>query len=330
MSRSTNETYATQRLLQMYCSPIPYSLVRPAFDAAVELAGLPNNPFQVSFSSPYVMALYLTSIQPVSTYTCFEFKEGSYLTCDTNESFWFAVDKNGVVRMCGMPPDLAQTYKTFNNQVLPYLFGTETTGFKNGDRMYIYYSDLNNNQLWWADSGEGDGGYTFDTTQTTLKIIQGGELKNAFLNQKCLPELNLTIWGWLDEVGDDLNQLDFLESELETRPTQEQFDTLQTQLDARPTQEQLNTLQTQLDARPTKEELDALQTQLDERPTITPSDSQYGAFFETLNQGLTDSISRLNSALGNEVVSNEAEDEVDGEQSNFSGKDPFRYKKNKY
>ena len=316
MSRFINKFNSDKRSLSAYCDAIPFSYTKPAFDAALEVAGVPNSPFKVSFSSPNVMALYLPNIQPTSIYTCFEFKQGSYLTCDTNQSFWFAVDKNGVVRMCGMPPDSGQVFKQFGNQVLPYLFGVETTGFKNGDRMYIYYSDINNNGLYFANSGEGDGGYTFDTSKTTLTIISGGELirANNASGDNCIPILNNTIWGWLDEVADDLNQLDFLESELETRPTQEQFDTLQTQLDARPTQEQLN----------------ALQTQLDERPTITPSDSQYGAFFETLNQGLTDSISRLSSALGNEVVSNEAEDEVDGEQSNFSGKDPFRYKKNKY
>ena len=92
-----------------YCTPIPYSFTKPAFDAAIEVAPAPPSPsgvpspFYVDFSSPNVMSLLLQSITPLPTYKCYN---PPSVLCNTNESFWFAIDKNGVVRMSGMPPYL--------------------------------------------------------------------------------------------------------------------------------------------------------------------------------------------------------------------------------
>ena len=80
--------------------------------------------------------------------------------------------------------------------------------------MYIYYSDLNTGKLYWADSEEGDGGYTFDVSKTDVITVQGGELKEAFGEQRCIPELNTSIWGWLDTMEADLASIPELEGQV--------------------------------------------------------------------------------------------------------------------
>lgn len=313
MSRSLNKFNTNKRSLQAYCKAIPFSYTKPAFDAALEVAAS-GGLFLVDFSSTDVMSLNLRSINPLSVYRCEDSSKNLY--CDTNESFWFAVDKNGVVRMSGFPPD-SFIFTQLGGTVLPYLFGVETTGFKNGDRMYVYYSDVNNDGLWFANSGEGDGGYTFDTTQTSIIQIDGGELirANDSTGSNCIPKLNTTIWGWLDEVAEDLGRVDSLEKEINSYKEAETI-----------WRNEKSTLESDLSSRPTQEQVVELQNQLDSRPTVTPNDSQYGDFFKKLTDDLTTGISSLQSSLG----SNEADDEVDEGQSNFSGNDPFNYKKNKY
>ncbi len=310
MSRANYAQLAKNRSLGFYCNAIPYSFTKPAFDAAIEAApsgGL----FLVDFGSPDVMALNLRGISPIDTYKCQDFSKNLY--CDTNESFWFAVDKNGVVRMSGFPP-LSNIFNVFGGTVLPYLFGVETTGFKNGDRMYIYYSDLNSGQLYWANSEEGDGGYTFDTTQTEAIQIDGGKLESAFMAQKCIPELNTTIWGWLDEMSEELSEVEALNSQIfDYTESQNEWETEETDLKA-----QISAL--------TKERDDALLANTTSGGANDAQIQKYDDFFTTFGDRLTQSVNTLNSTLG----SNEAEDEVEDDTSNFSGNDPFKYKKNNY
>lgn len=321
------------------CKPIPYSVAEPALLKAQEYTQELNSGFTNNITQNVDLTLPLAS--NIVLYGIY-FNYGDIIRYDPyyergDDMFFYAVDKNGLIRLSsakGFSEFSVTQRNTFGYaEVLPFLYGIQTTGLREGDPLYVYYSNENSDSLIFINSGiNEDGSFPFklgrvDYYSDFPQVVDGE-------NIPCPKDIKLSVWGWLDEVGSDLAQVDSLTSENQRlndevftyEQSEAEWDEEKALLEARPTQEQYDALQTQLDARPTQEQYDELSQELEARPTITPSDSEYGAFFETLNQGLTDSISRLSSALG----SNEAEDEVDGEQSNFSGNDPFRYKKNKY
>lgn len=299
-----------------FCKPIPYSIVEPALLQAQQYSR-DNN--EIGWSNPETnnvdFNLPLTSL--ISLKNLYN-DDSSILHFQSDvdrgkDIFLYAVDKNGIVRLSsgkGMNWFATINESWRGHATLPaFLYGIQTTGLKEGDPLDIYMSDERLDFLYRINSGEGDGTFPFklgkaDYNNTYPEIVRQG-------SEKCPTDISTRIWGWIGEVGDELSNVDDLRADVDEYEEKETQWTSERE-GFESTIERLNQEKLSLQNNASEVESDVEQ--------------RYDDFFNSLSQSLASSITSLNSALG----SSDSEDPVDGGVSNFDGKDPFKYKKNKY
>lgn len=197
-------------------TPLNYSDVSPPFDKAMDIAGDPSEVMGIDITNPE-LASYLFGVGTLNSgltiyngwYSygnMFGFQEGM-------NQFMFAVDVNGIIRMASMPK--YNYFSSMLNGALLYLFGVETTGISAGDDIWIYY--VRGSQLFqWVN---------FDTDNRSFPFPNSGERiqpNNADLGNvvDCLPDIRNTIWGWMDNIDEDLSQVPALQGQVSDYETQ--------------------------------------------------------------------------------------------------------------
>ena len=167
------------------CSPIPYSWTTPAYEKAMEVAPSDNAAqFFLDLNSSLISSFIFMSLYQ-SAETALDFSV---------EQFFFAVDVNGVVRMTSAPQD--SWFNESQQLVMPYVFGVQTAGLAIGDPLMFYY--VNGSNLYYVNSGVGDGTVPFALGKNQVNTAYFENVKTT--DAPCMPILNTSIWGWLDEM----------------------------------------------------------------------------------------------------------------------------------
>ena len=193
------------------CAIPVFDWVVPAFEAAA-LAAPPSNP-----DDAFALGVQTTS-DLVGTFQGNNIN--SILLSDYPPStvFFFGVDANGVIRMSGMPP--TANLVEYLGMMYPYVFGVETPAFNFGDTVFLYLVKGNEMFAISSDSIGGASGFEF-TFLSGSNWFNDASIHNVKDNPDLCPSrLNLSIWGWLDEMSEDLSQIPTLQGEVDSLTTQ--------------------------------------------------------------------------------------------------------------
>ena len=193
------------------CAIPVFDWVVPAFEAA-SLASPPSDPNDG----------YAFGVNPSSDLVCtFQPANISYIPLvdyPQDSVFYFGVDANGLIRMSGMPPT-ANLVVSFGS-MFGYVFGVETPAFNFGDTVFLYLVKGNDMFAISSDSIGGDSGFEF-TFQSGSNYFNDASIHNVKDNPDLCPSrLKLSIWGWLDEMSEDLSQIPTLQGEVDSLTTE--------------------------------------------------------------------------------------------------------------
>ncbi len=313
-----------------YCKPIPYSFVLPALQKAQALTEELNPSFKGTPSAMFSQNVdtNLPDVASIALQTIFA-DDAEALRFDRQfdqgkDIFLFAIDKNGIVRMSsgkGLTyyDTMLYTQRTdLHGTLIPYLYGVKTSGIKEGDPLDVYISREGEDFMYRVHSGTGDGTFPFKLGQVNYydEYLQIGK------GDLCPTDISTRIWGWVDEVGVELeeaeaaNDLVFSYQKAEEDWNIEKADF---EKDISDKDSRINELTSEAE----QAEQDYLKREQD---AVSKSDLRYDDFFKLLNDGLTRTTSNLSKALG----SSDADDDLEDNSSNFSGEDPFRYNNNNF